>query len=117
MRIWIYAAAICLVTLSAAHAADDDLSETENQAINSMMACYQAHKIHELAGRMDENNFVRTVMGEICTEQRQQAAATLEGALAAKGLSQNEIQQRVDSFLLGHTTTLRMFYRRIKGAQ
>jgi hypothetical protein len=109
-------AAIWLITMTAAHA-QNDLSDIENQAIEEMVGCYQAHKIHELVGRMNEDEFVRTVMTEVCMEKRKQAAQTLADALASKGISQDDIPDRVQSFLLGHTTFLRMFYRRIKGAK
>ena len=115
MRIWILTAA-SIFSLSTAHA-QDDVSALEKHAINDMVGCYQAHKIHELVGRMDEDRFVRTVMAEVCIEQRQQAAQTLADALVSKGVSKDEIPGRVQSFLLGHTTFLRMFYRRIKGAR
>jgi hypothetical protein len=115
MRIWILTAA-SLITLSTAHE-QDDVSDIEKQAINDMVGCYQAHQIHELVARMDEDRFVRTVMVEVCTEQRRHAAGTLADTLASKGISKDEIPVRVESFLLGHTTFLRMFYRRIKGAQ
>jgi len=109
-------ATIWLITMTAAHA-QRDLSDIENQAINEMVGCYEAHKIHELVGRMNEDDFVRTVMTKVCIEQRQQASLTLADALASKGISEDKIPEMVQNFLLGHTTFLRMFYRRNKGAQ
>ena len=115
MRIWILITA-SLIALSTAHA-EDDLSAIEEKAVNDMVGCYQEHKMHEFVARMDEDRFVRTVMAELCIEKRRQAAQTLAYALASKGVSEDEIPGRVQSFLLGHTTFLRMFYRRIKGAR
>lgn len=116
MHFLIRIAAIVLVALGTAYAANA-MSEAENEAINTLGACYQAHEIHKLVGRMNEDDFVRAVMGDICREERQRAAALLADALASNGTARNKIPERVESFFLGHTTTLRMFYRRIKGAQ
>ena len=73
----------------------------EEKAINDMVDGYQAHKMHELVGRIDE------IVS--CAPSWRQAAQTLADALASKGVG------RVQSFLLSHTTFLRRFYRRIKG--
>jgi hypothetical protein len=106
-------AAICLVTLSTADAFDD-LSGSENQALKSLTACYKAQKLHELVQRMDEDSFLRAV-GELCTEERQHAVAMLAAALASNGTSKDEIRVRVKSFLLAHASSLRRFYKSVKG--